>query len=446
MAYFYVKNSLGTRTSGGGLTKQTGSFTALGAANVYAKITDAITDGATSGDYICVSDAHSVSNATGYIYLGPTSGDLLYYVSVADANCDTFAKASAVQEEATSSGSLAFRGRINCSGMYFKSSSQINMAINNTMLVFDRCDIELAGAGDYIFFYGDGCACYSYDSTWIGAAGSNFGISGGSVFEMIGGSFTGWTDLFNYTTGGNGGATGRFYGVDLSSITGYLVEDGGSNPLLTDTTNITFSGCKLNASLTGFWNETKANLNQRITVANCSSSSSAAEYQYHQGGYGGAVDDETSIYRDASTAFPGTQKISLKCVTNTNATKAAPFWFDCPTRYAELSSTSTDLLSIYILSSATLYDSDVWAEVIYPDGTNKQTPNFISTRHADVMDTNGTELGTNTEAWTGRTAENRYQIDIDTSADAGADSVPIIRLYVAKASATIYFCPTVGLS
>ena len=57
----------------------------------------------------------------------------------------------------------------------------------------------------------------------------------------------------------------------------------------------------------------------------------------------------------------------------------------------------------------------------------------------------GTTLTTNTEAWTGRTTENRYQIDIDTSGDAGADCVPRIRLYIAKASSTIYLDTTVDV-
>ena len=64
--------------------------------------------------------------------------------------------------------------------------------------------------------------------------------------------------------------------------------------------------------------------------------------------------------------------------------------------------------------------------------------NFITTQNTDTLAA-GTALTANSDTWTGRTAETRYQIDIDTSGDAGADSVPIIRIYVAKPSIAVYF-------
>jgi hypothetical protein len=206
-----------------------------------------------------------------------------------------------------------------------------------------------------------------------------------------------------------------------------------------------FIGCKLNASLTGFWEETKEHLNHRIKVANSSSTSAGAEYQYHEGGYGGEVDEDTSIYRDGSTAFPSATKISLKCVTNADATPASPFWFDFPTRYAKLSDATSDQITVYLYTDTQLYDSDVWIEAVYPDDTTKQLYNYQSTRHTDIMDTNGTELTTNTEAWTGTAKTYKYQVTMDTAA-GGSDCYPIIRCYVAKASITIYFDSEVVLS
>lgn len=444
MAYFYVKNSLGTRTTGGGTTKQTGTFTALGAANVYATIQLAITDGASSGDFICVSDAHSYSSAA-IDHDGPTSGDYLNIVSVADANCDTYAAASSAQETYTGTGFLYHTGRIADYGMYYKTSYLIRLDAY-TMIKAQGCTWEAVASGDFwIYCGGDGVMLYASDSTFIGVSGSLMRAWSGVDIRIYGGSFSGITDLFNSSTGQVGGATAKLVGVDLSSISGYLLQDGGSAPATDGAMNIHYIGCKLNAT-TSFANETFENYHQRLRVENSSSTSAGAEYQFHVTAYGGSADDDTAIYRDGMTAFPSTQKISLKCVTDANAQPAAPFWLDFPIRYAALSDTASDTLSIYILSSATLYDSDVWAEMVYPDGTTKQLYNYISTRHTNVLDTNGTELGTNTEAWTGRTAENRYQIDIDTSGDAGADSVPTIRLFIAKASATIYFCPTLGLS
>lgn len=447
MAYFYVKNSIGTRTTGGGLTKQTGSFTALGASNVYANIENAITDGATSGDFICVSDAHSYTTAATTQYGGPTTGDFLYIVTVDDANCDAEAVASAYQEYHTSTLYLGWSGRIAFFGCYFESDNDFRHQGDAGQYHFENCTFETNNTSDYLISsLSDGSYTTYMNCTFIGPATGATRVASGNVMTLINCSFSGPTNLWTASTGLNGGAHIHCIGCDLSGITGSLWADGGSAPAIDDVIQVRYTNCKLNATEPTFVTETLENMGHRLVMANTSGSSTAAEYQYYVASYGGVVQDETSIYRDGSTAFPSGQKISLKCTTDTNATPAAPFWFDFPARYAALSSTSTDNLRIYLISTATLYDSDVWAEVIYPDGTNKQTPNYLSTRHTDIMDTNGTGLTTNSESWTGDTGETLYQIDIDTSADAGADSVPIIRVYVAKASTVIYFCPTIGLS
>ena len=61
------------------------------------------------------------------------------------------------------------------------------------------------------------------------------------------------------------------------------------------------------------------------------------------------------------------------------------------------------------------------------------------------MDTNGTALTTDTgSTWKDGASDlagyNEYYIDMDTfTNDPGSDGYPIIRVYVAKASTTIYF-------
>lgn len=443
MSYFYVKNSLGTRTTGGGLTKQTGSFTSLGAASVYAKIEDAITDGATSGDFICVSDAHQYSATSAHItYSGPTTGgDFLYIISVDDANCDTYSKATAYQEKtATASYDIGVSSGIFMYGIYLETADQITLTYS---MYFYECTFYHTNVS-YINVNGDGIGAVFRSCVFSPAANNYMQISGGSVVQLFGCTVN-WTTSLTWQGYGNGGGTIIAKGCDLSSISGSVINSAGSYYSGDDAIQAHIIGCKLHASAS-FANEDLLSINQRVHASNSSDSSAAAEYQIHLTARGGVLNDETSFYRDGSTAFPSATKISLKCVTNTYATRSSPFWFDMPSRYSALSSTSTDKISIYLLTSATLYDSDVWAELVYPDGTNKQLYTFLSTMHGNVLDTNGTGLTANTETWTGRTTENRYQIDLDTSGDAGADCVPIIRVYVAKASSTIYFCPTLGLS
>ena len=241
-----------------------------------------------------------------------------------------------------------------------------------------------------------------------------------------------------------GGLYANIVGVDLSVISGtntWILGDAGDNPSADDNIQIVLERCKIGASLTAFVEVGSfVDSGMRFEAYNCSSSSTAAEFQFFIQSRGGLVDDATDITRDNSEPFTDSnQKVSMKVDTDANPTVHLPFWFDLPARYAELSNASTDTIRLFLLSSDSgLTNNDVWAEMIYPDGTTKQLGNYISTQHADALNA-GTALTANSDAWTGRTSETRYQIDVDTSSDIGADSVPIIRIFVAKPDIIVYF-------
>jgi hypothetical protein len=451
MAWFYVKQSLGTRTTGGGYgSQQTGTFAALGAANVYATITDAISDGAGSGDYINVSDAHSYSTSSAITYTGPTTTNAaaLIIVTVEDANCDTETTASAYQEWVTGgTNDITINGFIHWRGVYLKSDDDITQSTETGLVSFVGGDMELTGAGDGINMTSSTDSGYLQlkDTTITGDAGSIIAVSRGGLIEMD-----------NVTTVGITGSSGLFFGhtaggssiyakgCDFSTVTGTLIAQFGDGAQR-DTTNIYIQGCRIGSGcvITDTANTVKPGLS--CTVTNTSDTSAGAEYQYYHQSWGGQVEDDTAFYRDGSTAFPSGQKVSYKCVTNANCFPGKAFVFDLPTRFAELSNAASDVLTIHLLSATSLNDDDVWLELSYPDGTNKHLYNRLSTEPASIFST-PTGLTTTTEAWTGRTTENRYKIDLDTSSDAGADSVPIIRAYVTLASTTIYFCSTPEVS
>lgn len=450
--YFYVKSggTLGVNDDTPYSSVQTGSFAGLTTSNYYPDISTAITAGTktspfTSGDYICVSDAHSKTYSADTTYQGPTTGDYGYIVSVDDSNVDAEKAPASAQETTASTYDFIFKGRLYFKSFSISGATWYYYSDDTNDIVWEDCNYAYTGSSYWLIVTGFALISFR-NSTLSLSSGADSFCSDGSNIEFIGCTFTGVTDLFNTSTGIQGGLHASFVGCDLSSVTGYLVANGGNDSTNDDALKITYSGCKLNAEEPGFVAEVFKRQYQRLIVSNCSGSSAAAEYQYHVTAFGGVLNEETSIRRDGSEAYDSGQQISYKIQTNTDASRAMPFWFDYTARFVALSSSVSDVITIYILSSATLYDSDIWAELVYADGTNKHTPNFISTRHTDILDTNGTELTTNTEAWTGRTAENRYQIDIDTSSDAGADGPVEIRLYVTKPSATIYVCPSVGLS
>ena len=458
MAYFYVKNSLGTRTTGGGLTQQTGSFTTLGAASVYATIAAAITDGATAGDFILCSDLHDFdSGGTTVAWVGPTTG-FMCVCSVDDANCDAF---SAGATERTTSGSAAdidISGLVSAYGMTLTFVDDLRLLSSGSEFKAYLCSIGPINSTDGLRFAQDGQAYELVDCTLDLAASTSrlATMEYGGIIVMRGGGFTrsGGANANSLTsTGfGNGGGTLNLFGADLTIFNQVLFDAVGGNLSADDVINVRMDLCDLNASAT-FFDEDFANTYNDVFITRCTDSSSAAEYQYFKRTRGGDITDDDTFYRDGSTAYDDSaQKVSVKITANTDNSRFAPLAFDFPTIDAALSSASTDTLRIYILSADTLTDADIWAEALYPDGTTKNIGN-IATSQSNVLTgsfapdplATGTALTTNTEAWTGRTTENRYQIDIDTSGDVGADCVPTIRLYFAKASSTIYLDTTVDV-
>jgi hypothetical protein len=139
--------------------------------------------------------------------------------------------------------------------------------------------------------------------------------------------------------------------------------------------------------------------------------------------------------------------------TTASVSIAGPMVVDFPARYAALSSASTDTIRIYfaVVNTTTLDNTNVWAELIYPDGTNNQTYNYLSNRNTNIIDATPTDWTDDSAGSTWKdgasdlTGYNEYYMDLDTSGDAGADCVPIIRIYVAEPSATIYFDSTVDV-
>ena len=454
MAFFYIKNGFGTRVIGGGLTKQSGSFDALGAANVYATIAAAIADGATAGDMGLASHLHDFdSGGTSIVYTGPTTG-FLALASVDDANCDQF-KDGAI--ERTTSGTqtdIDVSGLVAAWGIMFEFIDDFRLINPGTQFRGYNCMLGPVNAVDGIRSLQDGQSIELHDcEVEAGNGNAQLFISEyACVFKMFGGRYHRNGLGINHLSSGNFGSAGgtiEMYGVDLSDVQDVLFETVGSNFTSDDQMVIKMDLCQLHPLVDAgnlFFDEDFAKPLNEILITRCSSSSATAEHRYYRKDFGGEITDNTSFYRDASDGFLDSgQQVSIRVDTNANSTIFSPLAFDFPTTAAELSSAASDKLRIYLLSADALTDADIWAEAIYPDGTSKNVGTVASSSSNTIAGSfvvnplsAGTALAPSTEAWTGHTTENRYQIDIDTSASPGADCVPLIRLYVAKPSTTIY--------
>jgi len=448
MAYFYVKSGLtGTGDQGRYASQQTGAFptTTGGYDNIVAAF------GATTppahGDFICVSDSHSHSYSANSTYTAPDNAGVgVTIMSVSDTNCDTYSRGAA---ESSSDGfDISLDGYLKILGLDFAVGDDLICSGQQDVILYD-CTSTISAIGDRTLNVSDApvrCINCTFNFNAVNAGAINLGGSGDLSF--INCTFA--TDS-SYASeviqmSGFEGSRASFVGCDFSGLSSsYLISSTGlastNYPKL-----YTLKNCKI-PSLTDWISTAPANLGHEIIVTGTSSTSGPQEYQYCYINGSGRAEDDTAIYRTGSTAFPGGQKISLKVTTVTDTSEVRPFVFDLPTRYADLSSASTDTVTVYFLSADSLDDSDIFCSITYPDGTNEHTPNnFLSVTDAFDPFRSAGSLTTNTESWNGYTSQNRYEISLDTSVDAGAECVPIIRVYVTKASATIYMCPTIGLS
>ncbi len=461
MAFYYVKSG-GTATGDAGraATGRTGSFASMGASAYYDNISDGITVPTTSpvaGDSLYVSDAHSHSYSSDPTITGEDTIGAVKVISVSDTNADAYS--AGASESRGSGGDILLAEGLYFSGISFTLGDDLTL-LTDARVTFEDFTHTFEGSVSRLNPNGDGSSLIMKN----GVINTTLGSAWGSVILLTNGCFVHFVNVSITETNGitnlfeqgfnSGGGTALFEGCDFSVITGTILASIGSNTQADDLINVELHGCKLNASVSAA-DETFAKESQKISLFNSSSNSDAAEYQFFQRSFGGDLEDQddSGIHRDESTAFPSGTKVSVKVTTNSVTAIENPFTFDLPARFAALSSASTDTIRIYfaVSNATTLTDINCWAELVYPDGTNKQTFNYITNRNTNIIDASPTthtdDSGSSTwlDGVSGLASHNEYRMDLDSSSDAGADSVPIIRIYITEPSVTIYFDTTVDV-
>lgn len=447
MAFYYVKNggTAGATDNGRATVKRTGTFAAMGVANYYDNIETCIEDATTrpaNGDFILASSLHDKTyTADSTVNEG---GDNIYtVVCVDDANAEN-QSTGAIERTSGSTIDITYQDSMVASNMEYQLTGDFQFTAQDSLGAFYNCKWTLGSnpitykVGSEIKFVDcevDATSDLTIPFIFLESSTAD------CVVEIFGGAFNGTDSLINTSFI----ATFRalIVGIDLSSITGTLVtETQGSDPGI----NLTLKGCKLNASLSSFYNRDLINRNQVIRVVNSSSSSATAEYQYYLEKYNGIAQDNDSIFRDQSQPYlDSNQKVSIGVVTNGACNSGSPFILDFEGRFSNLASGGSDTVRIFFTSTTALTDSKVWAQVTYPDGTIHNQFNTISNadQQAGTFTNNPIAVGTThttdgSSTWTGGLS-NLYFMDVDTSGAPGRNSGVEILIFIGIASTTIYF-------
>lgn len=467
MAYYYVRND-GTATGDGGRyaspkTATDNWATAFSATSEYYSSIEAAmgaTTTPTAGDFIYVSDTHSESS-TSHSY-GLTANPPVAVVSVDNDNVGQYS--AGASETASGASDVTINGngaRHVFYGLTWSIGDDWAMSFTNQVSILYSCSLTFTGSTDRFLINNDGNHFEAHDTTITWSSGTTspcFLIYAGTKVLLNKCTFVATSntldDLFGDSTAGiNGGLTVEMYGCDLDDITGYILGSFGAANTTDDACHVFMSGCSV-AGMTAFTEETFTNPNQVFTAVNCDGTSADAEWQYYHKTWTGEVEtvpDNVSggiVRNSGGSTFDGGRNVSYKVTTDsTYCSKTNPFYFDVPAKFMALSAASTDTVQIYFaVQTQTLTDTEVWAEVLYPDGTNKNIWNRATNRNSDILaagtahtDDSGSSdwenNGVDLVSW------NEYTMKVSTASDVGADSVPIIRIFVGvdTSSDPIYF-------
>lgn len=440
---------------------QTGTFPSD--ANCYPSLEAAINAGLKGtppapGDFILVASDHNYQTDSGGTYDTTLNepfanwAGFLTVVSVSTTNCDQY-EAGAKEYCTVVNSDYYIYVSASFYGITWDSSRQLNLTGTNTCTHYFDCTFISQDQGRGFNFGAESsailhdCHFISYE---VGSSTVNVNtVSASSTIRMYGGSFT-YDPAFTSTatrmfTEIQDGCELVFDGVDFSTATGWPALFQISTAAAESSGTLRLSNCKLPSGVPLTNTPTNPAAGGNILATNCSSDTAQIPYARHWEWLNNLATHETGFYRTGAQAYSNGTKISIRIDTTARCGQAEVFYFPLTQQYVDLTSSASDTLTFYILSTTQLKDGEVWLEALYDDAAVAGQVNYLSTM-GDIL-SGGTELQTNTETWNNYTSQYRYEIVLNTGThDPGAAGVVTVRVAVAKPSTTFYICPTPVLS
>lgn len=268
-------------------------------------------------------------------------------------------------------------------------------------------------------------------------ANDNINFQGEGLLEWVGGSITapnGITGLFSSQPACT--VLARIQDVDLSAVgTGSLADVNTDHRL-----DLLFERCKLSATGTYVVNSWKIEQQGRIRFHHCSSGNNT--YDFHEDLPEGTIDDETTIIRTGGFSHGGATPLSCKMISsakvldNYNGLKSPPIAGLC----SEAAEHTYTIEGIYD-SLTNLQNDEVWMELEYPANGTDGLGAVASDKC--VLLAAPADKTASTVAWTttGITNVNKFKCAVTVT--PGKVGPVTARIYLAKASTTIYIDPKI---
>lgn len=227
----------------------------------------------------------------------------------------------------------------------------------------------------------------------------------------------------------------RVVGVDLSAA-----GSGKSLVGLADSSwgnNYEFRNCKLGSSVS--LGSGTQGFQSVYRLINCDSGDTNTRYQLAR--YEGSVFSETTIVRTGG-ATDGTTAVSRKMVSSANSKFFRPLVSDPIYAWNETTGSNVTVTVETVTDNVTLTDAEAWVEVEYLGTSGFPLASTSTDRAADILATPANQT-TSTETWTttGLTTPVKQKLAVTfTPQEKG---MLVVRVCLAKASTTMYFCPKV---
>lgn len=442
--------TVGGTTTDGTVTWTTRAITTWTNASPYLHY--ALNYGAAAGDTIYVSNNHaeSVAQTDSFTSLG-TAASPVRIICASDLATPPTAVATTATVTCTGGSNIQFNGHAYSYGVSYSISGTLILFGGNSAASWWKIEASLINntsanaAGKISFGSLNGsntvAQYFEFENTKFQFSSTGQGLypNAATVWKNTPTAIAGATlptSLIIPTTSTQG-CTMIVDGCDLSAITANLVDVSNSNQA-----DIYLQNCKLNAGVTVKTGTSQGPGAIEVYMHNCDSGTTS--YRMYEWKYDGTTQSETTLVRTGG-ASDGATTISWKMISGANT------FFYRGLESPKISQWQTTTGSAKTATIEFLHDSvtaltnaDIYAEVEYFATTNPGT-SFATNRASDILATPAAHA-TSTATWTTTGMVNPNKQKLVVNFTPGMVGPVRVKVYLLKASYTVYIDPLVTIA
>ncbi len=438
MATKYLNSGAAGANNG---TSWTDAWTALSSAT-----------GLAAGDELLVHKTHSQTGlTTSHNFNNGTIANPVKIICVDKDNSDALSTGAVLTWTA---GNVGITGNVKWYGIAFGANTTGNVIFStgngqaNGLGEFENCSFTESNSGGISIGSSSVGRCRmrflncTFTLTAATAATTSIILAANfsGIYEFIGCTFTPratQTSLFTMSSGDLSIAT--FRGCVFAGTLTNIIGTGSSVGW-----QVIFDGCSL-PTYTNLRSAAVLHVTGQFEVRNCvgGTISAAVVGPKIVDDYAGTIVSDLTRYRDGG-ASDGVSPYCLAIATNGNALE--PYgYLASPPIVRRINAGASQTVTVYIASGFTAQDDEVYGELISPSEAGSPTAAgvFRSSRVAN-RGTPGNLTTDGTSTWTGSGVGTLQKITFTVSPTVAGQL--IFRLFVAKASTTVYLSPELGVS